>query len=55
MSIILVNKLNFGVDQYDDVSKIEYNSSTKIYTITYGSGTVTYYDGQKWALSVLYK
>lgn len=55
MTVILMHKTNFGVDQYNGVTNIAYNTSTQIYTITYGSGTTTSYDGHNYTLSVLMK
>lgn len=56
MTIIFVNKNDFQIDQYADVTNIAYNTGTGIYTVTYGSpSTTTTYDGKDWALSVLYK
>lgn len=53
MTVILSKKEDMQIDQYTDVSNIAYNSTTHIYTITYGSGTTTSYDGNKWVLTVL--
>lgn len=55
MVVIFMDKRNFGVDQYENVTNIAYNATTKIYTITYGSGSTTSYDGNNFTLSVLMK
>lgn len=54
MTVILMHKKNFGVDQYNDVSNIAYNSATQTYTITYGSGNVTSYDGHNYTITILF-
>lgn len=54
MAVILSKKDDMQIDQYINVSNIAYNSTTHVYTITYGSpATTTTYDGNKWILTIL--
>ena len=54
MKVILAHRPDLQIDQYEKVSKIEYDKTTHIYTITYGDdNTVTYYNGNDWLLTVL--
>lgn len=41
MKVVVKNKRTFGTIEYDNVINIAYDSSTKIYTITYGSPSQT--------------
>lgn len=42
MAVIVKNKNTFDCIQYDQVSNIAYNSTTKIYTITNNGNNYTY-------------
>lgn len=53
MKIILSNRNDMQIDQYENVSNIAYNALTQIYTITYGNNLTTSYDGHNWILTIL--
>jgi len=54
MKIILSNRNDMQIDQYENVTSIAYDTSTHIYTITYGSpSSTTTYNGDDWILTVL--
>lgn len=42
MAVIVKNKTTFDCIQYDQVSNIAYNSTTRIYTITNNGTNITY-------------
>lgn len=54
MKVIVKNKLTFDTSQYNDVSNIAYNASTKIYTITYGSSQTTSFSSDDWLVAVMF-
>lgn len=54
MKVIVKNKLTFDTSQYNDVSNIAYNASTKIYTITYGSGQTASFSSDDWLVAVMF-
>ena len=51
MAVIVKNKTTFDCVQYDKVSNIAYDSSTKIYTIT-NNGTNYTYSSDNYFISV---
>ncbi len=52
MTVILRHKKQFTMDQYDNVTNIAFNTSTKIVTLTYGNNQTTSYDCNNWLLFV---
>lgn len=53
MTVIAMKKTDFTVTQYNNVTNIAYNATTKVYTITYGSNTATF-SGDNYVISVLF-
>lgn len=53
MRAIVKHKTRFTMDQYDDVSSIVYNDTTKNYTITYGNAQTVTYSSDIWVLTVI--
>ena len=53
MSIIAMYKTNFNVVQLNNVTNINYNPTTKLYTITYNTSLTQTFDGNLWYISVL--
>ena len=53
MRAIVKHKTRFTMDQYDDVTSIVYNDTTKNYTITYGNAQTVTYNSATWVLTVI--
>ena len=41
MTVIAMKRYSLGITQYNNVTKIEYNTSTEVYTVTYVEGGTT--------------
>lgn len=54
MKVIVKNKLTFDTIQYDNVSNIAYDTSTKIYTITYGSSQTASFSSDNYLVAVMF-
>lgn len=54
MKVVVKNKLTFDTQQIDDVSNIAYNSSTKIYTITYGSSQTASFSADSYLVAIMF-
>lgn len=52
MIVLFKKKDSFETTQYNGVTNISYNATTKIYTINYSGGYVSY-DGNNWYMFVL--
>ena len=53
MRAIVKHKTRFTMDQYDDVTSIVYNETTKSFTITYGNAQTVSYISDTWVLTVI--
>lgn len=53
MTVVCMNKTTLNVTQYNKVTNIAYNATTKVYTITHQGGTATA-SANDWVLSVLF-
>ena len=53
MRAIVKHKTRFTMDQYDDVTSIIYNETTKSFTITYGNAQTVSYISDTWVLTVI--
>ena len=54
MKVIVKNKLTFDTIQYDNVSNIAYDASTKIYTITYGSSQTASVSSDNYLVAIMF-
>ena len=54
MKVIVKNKLTFDTIQYEDVSNIAFDASTKIYTITYGSSQTASFSADSYLVAVMF-
>ena len=54
MTVIVTNKNTMDVAQYTSVTNIAFNSSTKVYTITYGSSQTKTFSADEWLIAVLF-
>ena len=52
MTVIFKNKTSFETAQFNNVTSISYNATTKIYTVNYSGGYVSY-DGNNYYMFVL--
>jgi hypothetical protein len=53
MQVIIMNRTNLLVQQFNNATRIEYNAETNEYVITDGGGTHAYPKSQ-WVLTVLF-
>ena len=54
MTVIAMNRNNFAVVQYNNVSNIAYNSVTNTYVVTYAGGSTANIIGDNYVVSVLF-
>ena len=54
MTVIFMNKADFNARQYNNVTRIDYDPDTKIYTIIYGDNLTTSVNGNYYIMSVLF-
>lgn len=54
MKVIIIDKDDFNQIVFNQVSNIAYDDTTKIVTITYGSGTTVTYSLENFLISVLW-
>ena len=52
MTVIFKNKTSFETAQFNGVTSISYNATTKIYTVNYSGGYASY-DGNNYYMFVL--
>lgn len=52
MKVIVISKESFNVIEYSDVSNIAYAS--KVYTLTYGSGSTVTYNEDDYRVSIIW-
>lgn len=53
MRAIVRHKTRFTMDQYDNVTSVTYNPTTKLYIITYGESQTVSYTSDIWVLTVI--
>jgi hypothetical protein len=54
MQVIIMNRTNLLVQQFNNATRIEYNTETNEYVITDGGGTTHAYPKSQWVLTVLF-
>lgn len=55
MVVIVKSKLTFDTFQYDNVTNLAYDASTKIYTITYGNNQTSQRSANDWLVAIMFK
>lgn len=53
MRAIVRSKTKFVMDQYDSVTNVSYNTSTRNYTISYGNSQTVTYNSDDWVLTLI--
>lgn len=54
MKVIVKNKLTFETLEYTNVTNVAYNSSTKVYTITYGTNQTASFSGDDYLVAIVF-
>ena len=54
MKVIVKNKLTFDTTQFENVSNVAYDSTTKIYTITYGTSQTASFSAVSYLVAIMF-
>lgn len=55
MIVIILNRDSFDTTQFNDVTKIEYDKSTKVYTLLYGENNDSIqFSSNDWLINILF-